>query len=217
VLQSGEGTGTPIEYVPLAFSYNLNMSGNDRSTGLDLSSALGIRGLLGNEENQFQAKRTGASASFLTVRLGVQHTEPIYDWSLFGRIDTQLASGPLVPTEQMVIGGADSVRGYLEGERAGDYGMRVSLELRTKSYLPAGSTSDWRLNGLAFFDAARTNILQPVAPQPSSYTLAGNGIGLRLTAPHGLSLDMDAAVALRDGDTTKAHSLRLHARAAMAF
>ena len=217
VLQSGEGTGTPIEYVPLAFSYNLNSSGNDRSTGLDVSAALGVRGVLGNEESQFSAKRVGASPSFLAFRLGLQHSEPIYDWSLFGRIDTQLASGPLVPTEQFLIGGADSVRGYLEGERAGDYGMRLSLELRTRSYLPAGSTSDWRINGLAFFDAARTNILQAVAPQPSGYTLAGNGIGLRLSAPHGLSLDMDAAIALRDGDTTKAHSLRVHARAAMAF
>ncbi|MBV8471465.1 MAG: ShlB/FhaC/HecB family hemolysin secretion/activation protein [Burkholderiaceae bacterium] len=217
VLQSGEGTGTPVEYVPLAFSYNLSLPGEDRSTSLDVSSALGIRGLFGNNEAQFQAKRIGASASYMTLRLGLQHIEPILGWSLFGRIDSQLATGPLVPTEQMVIGGEDSVRGYLEGERAGDFGLRLSLELRTRSYLPGGSTSDWRLNGLAFVDAARTNILQAVAPQPSSFSLAGTGLGFRLNAPHGLSLDVDAAMALVDGDTTKAHSLRIHARAALAF
>ncbi|MBV8503821.1 MAG: ShlB/FhaC/HecB family hemolysin secretion/activation protein [Paucibacter sp.] len=218
VLQSGEGTGAPIDYAPLAFSYNLNLPGDERSTALDLISALGLRGLFGNSEESFQAKRAGASASYLTLRMGLQHSEPVMNqWSLFGRVEMQLATGPLVPTEQMVIGGADSVRGYLEGERAGDYGLRMSIELRTRYYQPGGPASGWRLNGLAFFDAARASILRHIEPQPASYTLEGSGVGLRLSAPHGMSLDMDAAVALRDGDTTKAHSTRLHARAVWGF
>jgi hemolysin activation/secretion protein len=217
VLQGGDNSKTPIDYVPLVFSYNLGLPGEQRSSALDIAGTLGLRGLLGNSDAKFEAKRAGASASFMSLRLGVQHSESLQRWTLAGRADTQLATGPLVPTEQLVAGGADSVRGYLEGERAGDYGLRLSLELRTPAYAPAGAVSAWRITGLAFADVARLGILRAVAPQSDSYTLAGVGFGLRLSAPRGFSVDLDAARALRAGDITPSNSTRVHARAVWGY
>jgi hemolysin activation/secretion protein len=44
--------------------------------------------------------------------------------------DIQLSFDPLLPTEQFVIGGGQSVRGYRQNVRAGDNGFRFSIEDR---------------------------------------------------------------------------------------
>ncbi|MCV2359147.1 ShlB/FhaC/HecB family hemolysin secretion/activation protein [Paucibacter sp. TC2R-5] len=216
-LADGSGIASPVSYMSMAAGYSLNLFGPERSSSIDLSTALGMRRLGGTSDAEFDAKRKGASASFVAFRGGLRHNDGWQGWGLLGRLDFQLASGPLLPSEQMSAGGADSVRGYLEGERAGDMGLHASFELRTPQYSPAGVGSAWRLGGLAFLDVARLTTLRAVAPQPGQYSLAGIGVGLRLSAPGGVALDLDAASALIDGDTTSAHSVRVHARAVLAF
>ncbi|MBC7727079.1 MAG: ShlB/FhaC/HecB family hemolysin secretion/activation protein [Microbacteriaceae bacterium] len=213
----GSRSNTPIVYVPLVVSYNAALWGGQRSSALDLTLTVGLRGFLGNSDAEFQVKRSGAVANYLALRAGLQHSESFDRWVLAGRLDSQLATGPLVPNEQLVAGGAESVRGYLEAERSGDLGLRATLELRTPIYSPAGAASAWRLGGLAFIEAARLKTLQPVAPQRPEVSLAGTGFGLRLTAPRGLSLELDLARALVDGDSTRAGASRLHARAVWGY
>jgi len=214
---NGGAIDTPVRYVPLVANYTVNTNDDGVANTIDLTLAAGLRGLLGNSDARFQAKRAGASAQFLTARLGWQNVRNLDRWSLSARLDTQIASGPLVPTEQMVAGGAESVRGYLEGERAGDLGLRISLEVRTPPYAPFGASSPWRLTGLAFIDAARLRTLQPQAPQAGSHSLAGTGLGLRLVVPGGATVEMDAARALVRGDSTASGDTRLHARALWAY
>lgn len=216
-VDDGSSSNTPIVYVPLVASYNAALFGEQRNSALDLTLTVGLRGLFGNTDAEFAAKRSGASANYLALRAGLQHSEKFDRWVVSGRIDSQIATGPLVPNEQMVAGGAESVRGYLEAERSGDLGLRATLELRAPVYSPAGAASAWRLGALAFIDAARLKTLQAVAPQPSHVSLAGTGIGLRLTAPRGLSLELDAAWALVDGDSTRAGDSRIHARAVWGY
>lgn len=208
---------SPITYVPLAASYTGSLWGESRSSTLDLTATSGLRSFFGNTDAAFNAKRAGASASFLALRSGLQHTENIGRWVVYGKLDFQLASGPLVPTEQFIAGGADSVRGYLEGERAGDGGLRTTLELRTPPFFPAGLNTPWQAAGLAFFDAARLSTRGTIAPQPDWQALRGAGMGLRLSAPHGLRLELDAARALIDGDTTRAGENKIHARSLWSF
>jgi len=213
VTVNGAGNiATPITYMPLVAAYTGNWLGEDRPTTFDATATIGMRGLLGNTDKEFAAKRFGASASFLALRTGLQHAESIGRWSLAGKVELQLASGPLVSNEQFTAGGAESVRGYLEGERAGDHALRASFELRTPQYKPAGVTSHWSMTGLAFFDAVQLRTLQPVFPQPAQQTMRGAGLGLRLAAPRGLALEFDWAHALDDGDVTRKGSNRLHAR-----
>jgi hemolysin activation/secretion protein len=216
-VRGGGSSDSPISYVPLVASYNGSLMAGERLSALDLTLTTGVRGLLGNTDARFSAKRVGASANFLSVRGGLAHTEPLGRWSLYAKLDVQQSTGPLVPTEQMVAGGADSVRGYLEGEMAGDIGLRTTLELRTPRVALGSASSDWRLGGLVFVDLARLRTLQAVAPQPRFSSLGGAGLGLRLSAPAGLSLEADLARALVAGDATRSGDLRLHARALWAY
>lgn len=216
-LLDGPDSQSPIAYVPLVASFNGSVLGAERSTALDVTATIGLRGVLGNSDEEFEAKRAGASASFFSIRTALAHTETRERWSLSGKVDLQLVSGPLIPTEQMTVGGAESVRGYLEGERSGDFGVRGSLELRSPQFSLGGASSNWRLGGLVFVDAARLRVMGAVAPQPRNYSLAGTGVGLRATAPRGFSLELDAASALINGDTTQSGDWRVHARALWGY
>ena len=211
------GTNASIRYLPLVGTYTARHSDEKRSSVFDLSVTSGLRGFLGNQDDKFNAKRAGASASFLALHSVLQHTENVGRWSLYGKFGFQRASGPLVPSEQFVAGGAESVRGYLEGERAADAGMRATLEVRTPQYNPGGPASDWRLGGLAFLDVARLTILQPQFPQTDHESLRGFGFGVRATVPRGVSIEIDAARALVDGDATRAGDKRVPARAVWGF
>jgi len=208
---------TPIRYAPLTATYSANLLGEGHSSSFEASSVLGMRGLLGNRDEAFDNKRSGASASFLVFKGSLQHTEKFGRWSVDGKIETQLASGPLVSSEQFTAGGAESVRGYLEGELASDIGIRLGLQGTTPSVALGRSTSPWRIAGVAFFEGARLHTLEAAYPQPSFRLIRGTGIGLRLSGPIGTSLDVDLARALDDGETTKAGDYRLHARLMLNF
>jgi hemolysin activation/secretion protein len=223
LLLSGLSSATPaVRYAPLAASYrgtwlDLGMP----SATLDVSTILGMRGWLGNSDQEFDAKRAGASANFMALRTGLQVSREFSRWALSGKLELQLASGPLLPSEQFVAGGADSVRGYLEGERSGDNAVRMSFELASPEIKLDPKAGQWRLMGMAFLDEVMLQTLQPMALQSGKDTLAGLGLGLRLTGPRGLALQLDAARALVDGDVagggTRAGDWRIHGRLTAEF
>jgi hemolysin activation/secretion protein len=129
----------------------------------------------------------------------------------------QAASGPLVSNEQYAAGGAESVRGYLEGERVGDAAVRWALELRTPKVTLFKNESPLAFTGLAFYEGVKLRTLEPVYPQPSYQLLRGAGIGLRVDASHGLSFDFDWAIALDNADLTRAGDSRVHSRLLWSF
>jgi len=212
VLADSNELPTPVSYAPLVASYTGNWLGQGSATKLDATATLALRGLLGNRDAEFAAKRGGASASFLALRSGLQRTEDFGRWSLAGKLEFQLASGPLVSNEQYAAGGAESVRGYLEGEELGDDALRVAFELHTPKVALGDDTSLWRIHGLAFIEGARLHTQQAAYPQPTFRNLLSAGAGLRLAAPHGASLELDWAHAFDDAETTHAGDNRLHAR-----
>jgi len=215
-----------ITYVPLVATYNGGWSGDSSNTGLDSTLTVGMRGLFGNSDEEFNAKRPGASAQYLSLRAGLRHTETFRRWSLSGRLEVQFASGMLLPNEQYAAGGIDTVRGYQESEQTGDRAVRFSLELRTPSLQLGSSAWPLRLTGVGFYDSARLTSLQydpsRSAALPSRHSLLrGTGAGLRLSGPKGLSMDLDVARAVDDGGTasnnTKSGDVRVHSRLVWEF
>jgi hemolysin activation/secretion protein len=219
VQQGGGSIDTPITYVPLVASYTGNLFGQNRNTMLDVTATSGLRGFFGNNDEEFNAKRIGASANFLALRMGLGHTESFSSWALYGKLEMQLSSGTLLPTEQFLAGGAESVRGYLEGEQAGDSGMRATVELRTPKFNFARQDSAWNLSGLVFLDQARlsNHPQQAACGCPLVMRQRGTGFGFRIAAPRGLTIDVDAARAQLDGDITRAGEKRVHARTLWAL
>lgn len=199
---------SPLQYNPLVAQYSFGYLGEMGDWFGNLTWTNGLRGSSqkkvqcitgGGEVDQFACRRTGARANFVTLRGDLTYTYRLVGWEFMGRGDFQASPQALVSNEQFVAGGVDSVRGYYEGEVAGDVGWRLRGEVKTPSLLEADSTS---LRGVAFVDGAFLKLIDPLAGQQSEWRLSSTGLGLRLKAPKGLLLSMDWARALTNGGNT---------------
>jgi hemolysin activation/secretion protein len=128
-------------------------------------------------------------------------------WSLVGKLDGQLASGPLINNEQYSAGGADTVRGYTEAERLGDNAAHGTLELRTPQLLAHSSAKIEQSYVFMFAYVAKLQILQALPGQASGFTLASAGLGLRFKS-HGFTLSLDGARIVKEGFVTPAGRFR---------
>lgn len=212
VTLAGGSIDTPVTYMPYSVSYSANWMGvGGAATTLDTAAVFSVRGAVGEDSEQFAARRHGADASFFALRLGASRTQPVgAGWMLYGKADAQISSQPLISSEQFVGAGAEFVRGYLESERLGDGGIRGSFELRAPAF-SVGGTGIW-LTPALFYDMADLYLQHSLYPQKERYSLRSTGISLRGRAPYGLRFEGDMAVALADGDQTRAGDYRLHAR-----
>jgi hemolysin activation/secretion protein len=97
---------------------------------------------------------------------------------LFFRLDTQLTTEPLLPLEQMAIGGRFSVRGYRENTMVRDHGLIVSLEGR----IPLVENRRWAefVQLVPFVDFGRGWNRMVGTPEPTN--LASIGLGLQWSA-----------------------------------
>ncbi|NDY93193.1 ShlB/FhaC/HecB family hemolysin secretion/activation protein [Ideonella livida] len=179
--------------------------------------------------DQFACKRNGGDGSFATLRTDhrLQRAAPGGQWAL--RLAGQWASGPLVSAEQASLGGADSVRGYHEGEASGDHSRLLSLEWRGRNRWPAAPApaseapapaSRQELVPLFFADVAQVRTESPAPGQAGRQSLWGVGAGVRAAAQAvGLQWEagLDLARAGRASAATAVGDWRLHARLQARF
>jgi hemolysin activation/secretion protein len=100
------------------------------------------------------------------------------DIQLLFRLDVQLTSEPLLPLEQIAVGGRFSVRGYRENQLVRDNALIASLESR----LPIIRNRSWAefVQLVPFVDFGRGWNRHLATPEPT--TLVGVGLGLRWAA-----------------------------------
>lgn len=115
--------------------------------------------------------------------------------------DVQLTPDSLLPSQQFVIGGGQSLRGYRQNVRSGDNGVRFSLEDRITLERNEAGAATFQL--APFFDAGyvwnkgdnpNNDFL------PSQRFLAGIGLGLIWEPEPGLNLRLDYGHPLVDID-----------------
>jgi hemolysin activation/secretion protein len=219
---------TPLRYLPwqLAYADQWQSGGTQVQLNLGLTAAIGAllqRDVLCPSQvddsltaDQFACKRFGASASFGAFKFD-GHWQQRLPWGqLRTRFGGQVASGPLVSAEQYSLGGADTVRGYLEGEASGDHGLIGSIEWRGVNLAPADAAG-WRsLNLLAFADAGIAFTTQALPGQASRAALVGTGVGLRLASER-LEASLDLARAARPTSATPDGQWSAHARLMARF
>ncbi len=171
-----------------------------------------------------EAVRPGAKRRYTVLRASGLATLPVHDGALLSaRFALQHSDDLLVPGEQFGLGGAASVRGYVDRELAGDSGWLLSLELASarlgSAELPVallGDAADLRL--LAFADAGQVRSGAGLACRPLAQrcTLSSLGLGLRLGwGP--LQWRWFAAQALQDGNSSRRHSWRSHVALSASF
>lgn len=103
-------------------------------------------------------------------RLGNNHL-------LIAQGDLQLTPDPLLPSQQFVIGGGLSVRGFRQNARSGDNGFRISLEDRIAIVRDAAGTPTLQLAPFIDFGKVWNTSGNP-NPQSEQRFLAGAGLGV---------------------------------------
>ncbi|BCX48235.1 hemolysin activation/secretion peptide [Haloferula helveola] len=155
-----------------------------------------------NNRTQFQAFRTGADPEYIYGRIEGSWVRPLpAGWSCRVHGIGQLASGALLPTEQLGLGGHQTVRGYAERVYLADSGYAISAELRTPAWSPsAGSLGRLPLQGLVFLDHGRG-----WRESEGAQTLTSIGIGARAALGAYGSARLDVGWGLEDGQGAEIH------------
>ena len=169
----------------------------------------------GQIESQFECKRIYAKPNYFYLRGGIERTQTLFKGtSLYVKVDGQMTSGPLISNEQLVAGGADSVRGYMEAEQAGDDGVHGTLEWRGPQWA-ADKVNDLRV--LMFIDGAALRVRDALPGQADSSNLSSAGFGLRLQAWTYLTVRLDLGWPGKSTAYTTAGEPRLGFKASAAF
>jgi hemolysin activation/secretion protein len=157
-----------------------------------------------NDDADFNTQHTGAEANYYYGRLTFERVTRLpWNMSWIVRGGGQLASGNLIPSEQLGVGGYNTVRGYDEREANGDRGLVASTELRSPAYTVFGRFPKWRVSDqLQFLAFTDYGIAESVHLQPgeSSSHLWSVGGGLRYTINRYLTFRFDYGVQLRDSE-----------------
>ena len=189
----GNGVESPITYYPLVASYGATFQHETFTTQLNLGVTHNIRSM-SSDWIDFDNKRYYASGNFTHFNIDITHTHELpQGFQLYGKVQAQVADGPLVSSEQLSVGGLDTVRGYLESEMLGDNGVVGNFEVRSPNVGemlqkemkdetgkgPARFTvfNEWRFFGFA--DAGSVTVLHPLSEQQSRFDAWSYGVGTR--------------------------------------
>jgi hemolysin activation/secretion protein len=107
--------------------------------------------------------------------------------------DLQLTPDTLLPSQQFVIGGGQSIRGFRQNARSGDNGFRISVEnritfLRNEAGSPVAQLAPSIDFGKVWNTSGNPN------PEPNQRFLAGAGLGLLWQPYPGLNIRLDYGI-----------------------
>ncbi|MGZ4959655.1 MAG: ShlB/FhaC/HecB family hemolysin secretion/activation protein [Methylomonas sp.] len=208
---------TPISYAPFLAQYSGSLRGKESMTTFDLGLHFSIRGL-GNKQQQFEEKRFNAKANYMYVTgdLKFQYDLPV-GMELLSRFAGQAADSPLISNEQFSLGGAQSVRGYFETQSLADDALFGSLELHS----PHLGLAEWefvnKLHLLAFMDAGKGWVKDPLPGNSKGDFLSSAGVGMRFLLWKQLSGAFDVGIPFTSLHTVQSGDPRLHFMVATEF
>ena len=136
------------------------------------------------------SSRPGANAGdgFTKLTTQIAHLtqlgKPLF---LFVRLDAQGTNRALTTPEQFALGGADSVRGFVQSEFLADDAFSSSLELRQNIF----DVDQFHLQGVGFFDFGSGRIDSPLVNEVVSRTLSGAGAGVRFSYSNSITGRVD--------------------------
>jgi hemolysin activation/secretion protein len=218
------GGGVPlvpdVTVSPISITYAGLYRGAASETSFNASVVQNLPGGNDGGTQAFEAARPGAPPGYFLFRYGINHLQAFTnDWQMRLGLNGQVTRDKLVAGEQFGVGGADSVRGFLEREVTNDNGFRGTAEIYTPDFagrigwLPAGS----RLRSVFFYDWANTIRFQPLPGEANRSAIASWGAGIRYSRSTNTSLRLDYAVVDDAGGSQGRYEGRLHASFAYIF
>ena len=200
-----------IKMTPLTFGVNFTQTKQDSLGGRNFLSAnvsINKDGWFGSDSDKdFAASRVGADPDYYVSRFHASRLQRLFSrkgkWLLYLKLDGQWAADPLLSSEQMAIGGMNSVRGYEEREVLGDKGISATVELRTpiidrgfmskslSTLKPAES-----LQFIVYSDYGYVRRLDALVDEEDSVGMISVGVGVRLGLTEHLQVRFDYGVPL---------------------
>lgn len=155
-----------------------------------------------NSDAAFRNSYPASESDYTYARFNLERVTRLvagFSWRVSGTY--QIADGNLVPSEQLGLGGAFTVRGYEERAAAGAEGFLISNELRAPSFSPAkllDKTAKDQLQLLGFFDYGQTSNRILLQNEDPHVLLKSAGVGLRYQVSRFLSVRFDYGWQLED-------------------
>jgi len=171
--------------------------------GLTAEIQAGIPGFLGSMgKHDAKASRVDAGGEFQKYGVSMARITPLpASLLLINSFKGQFTPSRLVSSEQMLFGGADSVRGYPEADYLADYGWMMTAELRAPFFLlppelkvPFDKKHTSWVNAIqlvGFLDAGEGYLNDPRVGELGHKQLVGAGFGLRVNLYDSLRAMMD--------------------------
>lgn len=211
-----------ITVMPLSVALSYSARRADAFRGRNFATIQGIYNLAVGGGNEMEDMRVGADDHYLIGRLQLARLQPVFgsldsmerqinQWIVFLKAEGQYAACPLIPAEELALGGHDTVRGYVTKGYFGDNGAYGTAELRTPILLDFFSNTFGRkatrnpldrIQFVVFSDAGYVETIDPRPGAKDSETLVSVGAGARLavTQHSQLRLDVGVPVTSASGD-----------------
>ena len=164
------------------------------------------------------AARAGANPRYFATRWGANHNRALpRDWQFRVGMSGQMTRDTLISGEQFGIGGADSVRGFMEREIVNDNGYRGTTEVYTPDLSRFVPISGVRVRALAFYDWGSVRRMRPTVLETHGQHVSGAGFGVRFSRGTNVSLRLDVATVTDSGGLQKIGDVRVHGSFAYIF
>lgn len=198
-------TETVTDVLQLALGYSGTLSDRWGRMSAGLQGFYSPGGLVGDSDDiNYHEQHSGARNDYFYARATLERATRLpWDFSWIVRASGQWASRNLIPSEQMGLGGYNTVRGYDEREANGDRGLVLGSELRTPPIrvigrFPKTGLQD-QLQFLGFWDYGVSEFVDPDEGETTTH-LHSVGGGVRYTINRYLAARFDYAYRLRGTD-----------------
>jgi hemolysin activation/secretion protein len=224
---AGDGTNTQLIPDVVVHPITLLYSGlyrlQDSETGFSLGVSKNFAGGNDGRGTNFCVSRNNgigecADANYEIYRWAFNHNRALPgDWQFRVAMNGQYTNEMLVTGEQFGLGGADSVRGFLEREITNDVGYRGTLELYTPDFGGRTGISAARTRALAFFDWGGVRRNKPGPAEPHGTHVWSTGVGLRFSRGTNLAFRVDYGIVGGEGGLQTQGDNKLHASISYIF
>ena len=177
--------GEFVNLFQFMLGYNINSETKRIKNSLNLEIFISPGRWLPDQSNtRFNKLRCNAKNQYIYSTASIASLFQLYkDFSFSSYIKGQLASCNLLPSEQLGLGGTNTVRGYEERQLNGDNGILLNFELRSFPIPIFKALMKDKVNEglqiLVFLDYGLANLHNPASFEKNNQYLLGMGPGLR--------------------------------------